>query len=66
MPEAMLNFQSRSAEVIISDDVAVLTFLTAIDRQENVAVSMHRRELERLQSRITHALNAHPKPDAPR
>ncbi len=62
MPETILNFQSRSADVIISDHVAVLTFLTAIDGQENIAVSMRLHELERLQSRITRALEAHPKP----
>ena len=64
MPEPIHNFQSRSADVIISDDVAVLTFLTAIDGQENIAVSMHRLELERLRSRIARALDAHPKPAA--
>ena len=62
MSDPILNFQSRSADVIISDDIAVLTFLTAIDGQENIAVSMHRHELERLQSRITRALNAQSKP----
>ena len=62
MPKPILSFQSRSADVIVSDDLAVLTFLTAIDGQENIAVSMHRHELERLQSRIARALDAHPKP----
>lgn len=61
MPDP-IHYQSRSADVIISDDLAVLTFLTAIDGQENIAVSMRRLELERLQSRITRALDAHPKP----
>jgi hypothetical protein len=62
MPESILNFQSHSADVIISDDVAVLTFLAAIDGQDNIAVPMHRHELERLRSRITRALNAQTKP----
>ncbi len=62
MPKPILSFQSRSADVIVSDDLAVLTFLTAIDGQENIAVSMHRHELERLQSRIARALDVHPKP----
>ncbi len=58
--DEIINFQARSAEAIVRDDVAVLTFLTAIDGQANVAVSMHRRELERLQLRIARALGVPP------
>ena len=49
---------ARSADVLIEGDVAVLSFLTAIDDRPNLAISMRVRALERLQSRITRALAA--------
>jgi len=58
--EKIENFQARSAEVVIRDDVAVISFLTAIDDGANVAVSMRVEVLERLQSRIARALASHP------
>ena len=63
--EKILNFQARSADAIVREDVAVLTFLTAIDGQDNVSVSMGVRELERLQSRIARALDAQSKQSEP-
>jgi hypothetical protein len=52
---------ARSVDVLIEGDVAVLSFLTAIDDRPNVAISMRVRTLERLLSRISRALAAQPK-----
>ena len=59
------NFQCRSADVVIRDEVAVISFLTAIDGQPNVAVSMQVSVLERLQTRIARALADRPKEPDP-
>ena len=48
---------ARSGDVLIEGDVAVLSFLTAIDGQPNVSVSMKTHVLEALHVRITRALN---------
>jgi hypothetical protein len=59
------TFHARSADVRIEGDVAVLSFLTAIDDHPNVAISMRVHTLELLQSRIARALAAQPKPTPP-
>jgi len=51
-------FHARSVDVLIEGDVAVLSFLTAIDDRPNVAISMRVHALELLQSRIACALAA--------
>ncbi len=56
---------ARSVDVVIEGDVAVLSFLTAIDDRPNVAISMRVQALERLQSRISRALAAQTKPTPP-
>jgi hypothetical protein len=53
-------FQARSGDVLIEGDIAVLSFLTAIDGQPNVSVSMKVHVLEWLHGRITRALNDRP------
>jgi len=63
--QEQLNFHARSGDVIIDGDVAVLSFLTAIDGHQNVAVSMRVHVLELLQSRITRALTSLPKQSPP-
>ena len=50
-------FHARSGDVLIEGDVAVLSFLTAIDGQQNVSVSMKTHVLESLHARITRALH---------
>ena len=55
-------FHARSADVLIEGDVAVLSFLTAIDDRPNLAISMKIHALERLQSRIARALTARRSP----
>jgi hypothetical protein len=52
------TFHARSADVLIEGDVAVLSFLTAIDDRPNVAISMRVHALELFQSRISRALAA--------
>ena len=52
------TLHARSADVLIEGDVAVLSFLTAIDDRPYLAISMRVRALERLQSRIMRALAA--------
>lgn len=59
--ERIQNFEARSADVIINDDIAIISFLTAIEGQPNAAVSMRVDVLARLQSRISRALDALPK-----
>ena len=54
--EPQETLHARSADVLIEGDVAVLSFLTAIDDRPNLAMTMRVRALERLQSRITRAL----------
>jgi hypothetical protein len=49
--------EARSGSVLIEGDLAVLTFLTAIDGGSNVAVSMKVHVLERLHERIARALD---------
>ena len=56
-PQTILH--ARSADVLIEGDIAVLSFLTAIDDRPNVAISMRVHALELLQSRISRALEAH-------
>ena len=58
--EHIQPFQARSGDILIDGDVAVLSFLTAIDGQENVSISMRVHVLELLHARITRALNARP------
>jgi hypothetical protein len=58
-------FHARSGDVRIEGEVAVLSFLTAIDGHPNVSVSMKLHALERLHARITRALNEPPKPSLP-
>ena len=48
---------ARSGDVRIEGDVAVLSFLTAIDGQPNVSVSMTTHVLELFHVRIRRALN---------
>ena len=55
-PQEILH--ARSVDVLIEGDVAVLSFLTAIDDRPNVAISMRVHALELLQSRIARALAA--------
>ena len=50
-------FHARSGDVLIEGDVAVLSFLTSIDGQPNVSVSMKTHVLESLHLRIMRALN---------
>jgi len=59
------TLHARSADVLIEGDVAVLSFLTAIDDRPNVAISMKLHALERLQARIARALAAQSKPAPP-
>jgi hypothetical protein len=49
-------FHARSGDVLIEGDVAVVSFLTAIDGQPNVSVSMKLHVLERVHERIARAL----------
>lgn len=65
--ERQETLHARSVDVLIEGDVAVLSFLTAMDDRPNVAITMRVRALERLQSRISRALAARsprPEPDA--
>jgi len=56
--EPQKTLHARSADVLIEGDIAVLSFLTAIDDRPNVAISMRVHALELLQSRIARALAA--------
>ncbi len=58
-PQEILH--ARSVDVLVEGDIAVLSFLTAIDDRPNVAISMRVHTLELLQSRISRALAAQPK-----
>jgi hypothetical protein len=60
--DELVSYEARSGSVIIEGNVAVLTFLTAIDGQSNIAVSMKAHVLEQLQSRIARALSDRPRP----
>ena len=54
-------FSARSGDVLIEGNIAVLSFLTAIDGQHNVSVSMKVVDvLERLHERIGRALKERP------
>ena len=57
--EPQETLHARSADVLIEGEVAVLSFLTAIDDRPNIAVSMKVHALELLQARISRALEAH-------
>ena len=59
------TLHARSADVLIEGDVAVLSFLTAIDDRPDVAISMRVHALELLQARIARALAAQPKQTPP-
>jgi hypothetical protein len=59
-------FHARSGDVLIEGDLAVLSFLTAIDGEPNVSVAMDLRVLERLQSRIERALAELPEQSSPK
>ena len=59
--ERQETLHAQSADVLIEGDVAVLSFLTAMDDHPNVAISMRVHALELLQSRISRALAAQPK-----
>lgn len=63
--EPQETLHARSVDVLIEGDVAVLSFLTAIDDRPNVAISMRVHALELLQSRIARALAARPEPTPP-
>jgi hypothetical protein len=56
--EPQETLHARSADVLIEGEVAVLSFLTAIDDRPNLAISMRVHALELLQSRIARALAA--------
>jgi hypothetical protein len=58
--ESQETLHARSADVLIEGDVAVLTFLTAVDDRPNVAIAMRVHTLELLQARIARALAAQP------
>ncbi len=58
-------FGARSGDVLIEGNVAVLSFLTAIDGQPNISVSMNVDVLKRLHARITRALNEWQQPSLP-
>jgi hypothetical protein len=60
--EQLQPYNARSGDVLIEGEIAVLSFLTAIDGHPNVSVSMKVHALERLHARITRALNERPKP----
>jgi hypothetical protein len=55
--ELQKPFEARSGSVIIEGEISVLSFLTAIEGQDNVAVSMKVHALEMLHARITRALD---------
>ena len=59
------TLHARSADVLIEGDVAVLSFLTAMDDHPNLAISMRVHALELLQARIARALAAQPKQTPP-
>ena len=58
-------FSARSGDVLIEGNIAVLSFLTAIDGHDNVSVSMKVDVLERLHDRIARALKERQEPPAP-
>jgi len=58
-------FHARNGDVLIEGGVAVLSFLTAIDGQPNVSVSMTVHVLERLHARVARALNERPQQTPP-
>lgn len=60
--EPQETLHARSADVLIEGDVAVLSFLTAIDDRPNLAISMKVHALELLHTRIGRALAARRKP----
>jgi len=60
--DELISYEARSGSALIEGNVAVLTFLTAIHGQSNIAVSMKVHALEQLQSRIARALSERPKP----
>jgi hypothetical protein len=55
-------YEARSGDVLISNDIAVISFLAAVDGQPNVSVSMRVEVLQLLHARITRALTGAPKP----
>ena len=58
-------FSARSGDVLVEGNIAVLSFLTAIDGHDNVSVSMKVDVLERLHDRIARALKERQKPSVP-
>jgi hypothetical protein len=64
--EQQKTFHARSVDVLVEGDIAVVSFLTAIDDHPNVAISMRVHVLELLQSRIARALAAQPKQTPPK
>jgi hypothetical protein len=63
--ENQTPFHARSGDVLIEGELAVLSFLTAIDGEPNISVAMERHVLERLHERIARALTAPPQQSAP-
>jgi hypothetical protein len=63
--EQQKTFHARSVDVLVEGDIAVVSFLTAIDDHPNVAISMRVHVLELLQSRIARALAAQSKQTPP-
>ncbi|HUJ83665.1 MAG TPA: hypothetical protein VLW83_17400 [Candidatus Acidoferrales bacterium] len=63
--EPQKTFHARSVDVLVEGDIAVVSFLTAIDDHPNVTISMRVHVLELLQSRIARALAAQPKRTPP-
>ena len=59
--EKITNQKARSADVVVQDAIAVISFLTAIDGSPIVAFSTDIAGRERLQSRIARAIAAQPK-----
>ena len=64
--ENLKPFHARSGDVVIDGDLAVLSFLTAIEGEPNISVAMDRHVLERLHERIARALTAPPSQSSPR
>ncbi|HKN29863.1 MAG TPA: hypothetical protein VJY34_19050 [Roseiarcus sp.] len=63
--EPQKTLHARSADVLIEGDIAVLSFLTAIDDRPDIAISMRVHVLELLKSRISRALAAQPRQTPP-